>query len=175
MFADGVLPLVEKGVINGANKAIDKGKMVATFLMGSQTCYDFIDDNPMVLMKDVAYTNDPFIIAQNPKVTAINSALQVDITGQVCAIHSAQNFTRVWVVRWTSPMVLPDRRWQSHYCYAFNYKQGYQQNLCDPDSRSRCGHLPQSHSLVGNGVRCNQPLRKISPGACKAYHQHCTS
>ncbi len=85
MFADGVLPLVEKGVINGADKAIDKGKLVATFLMGSQTCYDFIDDNPMVLMKDVAYTNDPFIIAQNPKVTAINSALQVDITGQVCA------------------------------------------------------------------------------------------
>ncbi len=85
MFADGVLPLVEKGIINGANKGIDKGKMVSTFLMGSQTCYDFIDDNPMVLMKDVAYTNDPFIIAKNPKVTAINSALQIDITGQVCA------------------------------------------------------------------------------------------
>ena len=85
MFADGVLPLVYSGVINGANKAIDKGKMVSTFLMGSQTCYDFIDDNPMVLMKDVAYTNDPFIISKNPKVTAINSALQVDITGQVCA------------------------------------------------------------------------------------------
>jgi len=85
MFADGVLPLVYSGVINGANKTIDKGKMVSTFLMGSQTCYDFIDDNPMVLMKDVAYTNDPFIIAKNAKVTAINSALQVDITGQVCA------------------------------------------------------------------------------------------
>jgi len=85
MFADGVLPLVEKGVINGANKTLDKGKMVSTFLMGSQTCYDFIDDNPMVLMKDVGYTNDPYIIAQNPKVTAINSALQVDLTGQVCA------------------------------------------------------------------------------------------
>ena len=85
MFADGVLPLVHSGVINGADKAIDKGKMVSTFLMGSQVCYDFIDDNPMVLMKDVAYTNDPFIIAKNPKVTAINSALQVDITGQVCA------------------------------------------------------------------------------------------
>lgn len=85
MFADGVLPLVEKGVINGANKVIDKGKMVSTFLMGSQTCYDFIDDNPMVRMMDVAYTNDPFIIAKNPRVTAINSALQVDITGQVCA------------------------------------------------------------------------------------------
>ena len=85
MFADGVLPLVEKGVINGAEKAIDKGKLVSTFLMGSQKVYDFIDDNPMVSMMDVGYTNDPFIIAKNPKVTAINSALQVDITGQVCA------------------------------------------------------------------------------------------
>lgn len=85
MFADGVLPLVEKGIINGACKGIDRGKMVSTFLMGSQKVYDFIDDNPMVLMQDVGYTNDPFIIAKNPKVTAINSALQVDITGQVCA------------------------------------------------------------------------------------------
>ncbi|MDR2813866.1 MAG: 4-hydroxybutyrate CoA-transferase, partial [Prevotellaceae bacterium] len=85
MFADGVLALVEKGVINGASKAIDRGKMVSTFLMGSQACYDFIDDNPMVLMQDVKYTNDPFVIAKNPKVTAINSALQVDLTGQVCA------------------------------------------------------------------------------------------
>lgn len=85
MFADGVLPLVESGVINGRNKVTDKGKMVSTFLMGSKKVYDFIDYNPGVLMKDVAYTNDPFIIAQNPKMTAINSALQVDITGQVCA------------------------------------------------------------------------------------------
>lgn len=85
MFADGVLPLVESGVINGKNKAIDKGMMVSTFIMGSQKIYDFLDYNPGVLMKDVGYTNDPFIIAQNPKVTAINSALQVDLTGQVCA------------------------------------------------------------------------------------------
>lgn len=85
MFADGVLPLVEKGVINGMNKGVDKGKMVSTFLMGSQKVYDFINDNPMVLMMDVGYTNDPFIIAQNPKTTAINSAIQIDITGQVCA------------------------------------------------------------------------------------------
>ena len=85
MFADGVLPLVEAGVINGANKSIDTGKMVSTFLMGSQKVYDFIDDNPMVSMMDVGYTNDPYIIAKNEKVTAINSALQIDITGQVCA------------------------------------------------------------------------------------------
>ena len=92
MFADGVLPLVEKGVINGAAKNIDKGKMVSTFLMGSQKVYDFIDDNPGVLMMDVGYTNDPFVISKNDKVTAINSALQVDITGQVCADSLGRKF-----------------------------------------------------------------------------------
>jgi acyl-CoA hydrolase len=85
MFADGVLPLVEKGIINGRQKATDRGKMVATFLMGSQKIYDFIDDNPGVLMMDVGYTNNEYIISKNPKVTAINSAIQVDLTGQVCA------------------------------------------------------------------------------------------
>ena len=85
MFADGALDLVEKGVINGSNKVTDRGKMVSTFLMGSQRCYDFLDDNPMVAMMDVAYTNNPYVIAKNPKMTAINSALQIDITGQVCA------------------------------------------------------------------------------------------
>ena len=85
MFADGVLPLVRSGVINGRNKVTDKGKMVSTFLMGSQEVYDFIDNNPGVAMMDVAYTNNPFIIAKNPKFTAINSALQIDLTGQVCA------------------------------------------------------------------------------------------
>lgn len=92
MFADGVLPLVESGVINGADKAIDKGKMVSTFLMGSQKVYDFINNNPQVAMMDVGYTNDPFVIAQNPKVTAINSALQIDITGQICADSIGRKF-----------------------------------------------------------------------------------
>ena len=85
MFADGVLPLVEKGVINGSMKATDRGKIVSTFLMGSQKVYSFIDHNPNVLMMDVGYTNDPFVIARNPRMTAINSAIEVDITGQVCA------------------------------------------------------------------------------------------
>ena len=92
MFADGVLPLVRAGVINGEAKNIDKGKMVSTFLMGSNDVYNFIDDNPAVLMKDVGYTNDPYIIAKNDKVTAINSALQVDLTGQVCADSRGRKF-----------------------------------------------------------------------------------
>lgn len=85
MFADGLLPLYESGVVTGKNKAIDKGKIVTTFCMGSQKVYDFVDLNPAILVKAVEYTNDPFVIAQNPKVTSINSALQIDLTGQVCA------------------------------------------------------------------------------------------
>jgi acyl-CoA hydrolase len=85
MFADGVIPLVESGIINGADKAIDCGKMVATFLLGSKKLYDFTHQNSQLLMMDVGYTNDPFVIAKNPKVTAINTALQIDLTGQICA------------------------------------------------------------------------------------------
>ena len=85
MFADGLLRLIKAGVINGANKAIDKGKVVASFLLGSQEVYDFIDDNPDVLMKDIAYTNDPWVISRNPHMKAINSATEVDLTGQISA------------------------------------------------------------------------------------------
>ncbi len=85
MFSDGLLPLVESGVVNGRDKQIDKGKIVASFLMGSQKVYDFIDDNPMVAMMDVAHTNGIHVIRKNHKVTAINSALSIDLTGQVCA------------------------------------------------------------------------------------------
>jgi len=85
MFADGVLALIEKEVINGAAKKIDTGKIVASFLLGSQKVYDFIDHNPIVQMRDIKYTNDPWIIARNPNVVSINSAVEVDLTGQVCA------------------------------------------------------------------------------------------
>jgi acyl-CoA hydrolase len=85
MFADGILPLVEKGIVTGKYKALDKGKMVASFLMGSKALYDFVDDNPRVAMMDVAHTNNVHIIRKNDRVTAINSALAIDLTGQVCA------------------------------------------------------------------------------------------
>ena len=85
MFSDGALELIKSGVIDGSAKSIDKGKVVASFLLGSRKVYDFIDHNPAVLMKDIAYTNDPRIIAQNPGMVSINSAIEIDITGQVCA------------------------------------------------------------------------------------------
>jgi len=85
MFSDGILPLVEKGVVTGRRKNFEKGKMVASFLMGSKALYDFIDDNPMVAMMDVGHTNDVAVIRKLDNVTAINAALAIDITGQVCA------------------------------------------------------------------------------------------
>lgn len=85
MFSDGILPLVEKGVINGSLKRIKQGKIVSCFAMGSQKLYDFIDDNPIVHLKEASYTNSTSLISRNPKVTAINSAIEVTLTGQVCA------------------------------------------------------------------------------------------
>jgi acyl-CoA hydrolase len=85
MFSDGILPLVESGVITGEEKVVKKGKIVTCFAVGSQKLYDFVDDNPLVHFKEAAYTNDTAIIRRNPKVTAINSAIEIDLTGQVCA------------------------------------------------------------------------------------------
>jgi len=85
MFSDGALELIRAGVIDGSAKAIDTGKVVASFLLGSEDVYRFVDHNPAVLMMDIAYTNDPRTIAQNPGMVSINSAIEIDITGQVSA------------------------------------------------------------------------------------------
>ncbi len=85
MFSYGVLDLVERGVITGARKTRDRGKIVASFVVGSRRLMDFLDDNPMVELHPTSYTNDPQTIRQFDHMVAVNSALQVDLTGQVCA------------------------------------------------------------------------------------------
>jgi 4-hydroxybutyrate CoA-transferase len=85
MFSDGLVELVERGVVTGEEKRVHPGKVVATFAMGTRKTYDFLDDNPQVVMLDVAYTNDTAVIRRNPRMVAINSAIEVDLTGQVCA------------------------------------------------------------------------------------------
>ncbi|MBQ2162227.1 MAG: acetyl-CoA hydrolase/transferase family protein [Bacteroidales bacterium] len=85
MFADGLLRLIKQGVINGAEKQIDRGKVAASFLLGSKEVYSFIDHNPDVLMRHIEYINDVRVISSNRKATAINSAIEVDLTGQICA------------------------------------------------------------------------------------------
>lgn len=85
MITDSIIDLVESGVITGALKSMDRGKIVASFAMGSQRLYDLIDNNPVFSFHPTEYVNDPFIIARQNKMVAINVALEVDLTGQVCA------------------------------------------------------------------------------------------
>lgn len=85
MLSDGVLPLLEKGIVTNQHKKKHRGKTVASFVLGSRKLYDFIDDNPSVVMLGIDYVNDTAVIRTNPKVTAINSAIEVDVTGQVCS------------------------------------------------------------------------------------------
>ncbi|ELV7523835.1 acetyl-CoA hydrolase/transferase family protein [Flavobacterium psychrophilum] len=85
MFSDGVIDLIEKNVINCDYKGICRGRALATFLIGSQRLYDFVNDNPFVEMRESSYVNDTSKIRKNPKMVAINSAIEVDVTGQVCA------------------------------------------------------------------------------------------
>ncbi len=85
LFSDGVIDLFRRGVINGEKKTLHPGKMVAGFLLGTQQLYDFVNDNPIVELHPTDYINDPFIIARNERMVAINSAIEVDLTGQVCS------------------------------------------------------------------------------------------
>ena len=92
MFSDGIIPLVENGVITNAKKTLHTGKIIAGFVLGTQKLYDFIDNNPMIEFHPQEYVNDPFVISQNPKMVAINSAIEVDLTGQVCADSIGSKF-----------------------------------------------------------------------------------
>lgn len=85
MLSDGIIPLLEKGVINNSRKKINTGRSVTGFMAGTRKLYDFVDDNPLMRVMDISYVNDTSIIRRNPKVTAINSAIEIDLTGQVCA------------------------------------------------------------------------------------------
>jgi acyl-CoA hydrolase len=85
MFADGIIPLLESGVINNSLKKLNVGRSVTSFITGTRKLYNFVNDNPSIRVMDIGYVNDTSIIRQNPKVTAINSAIEIDITGQVCS------------------------------------------------------------------------------------------
>ena len=85
LFSDGVVDLVQRGVITGDRKSLHRGKIISGFVLGTQRLYDFVHDNPIIELHPINYVNDPFVIAQNDRMVAINSAIEVDLTGQVCA------------------------------------------------------------------------------------------
>jgi 4-hydroxybutyrate CoA-transferase len=85
LFSDGVVDLVQRGVITGERKSLHRGKIISGFVLGTRCLYDFVHDNPIIELHPTDYVNDPFVIAQNDCMVAINSAIEVDLTGQVCA------------------------------------------------------------------------------------------
>lgn len=85
LFSDGVIELVNEGVLTGARKSLHPGKIIAGFILGTKKLYDWVDDNPLIELHRTEYINDPFVIAQNERMVAINSAIEIDLTGQVCA------------------------------------------------------------------------------------------
>ena len=85
MFSDGIIPVIEKGVLTGERKTLHQGKIVATFFFGSTELYEYVNNNPIFEFRPTEYANDPYVIARNDKMVAINSAIQVDLTGQVCS------------------------------------------------------------------------------------------
>lgn len=85
LFSDGVIDLVEAGVLTNARKTLHTGKIIAGFILGTKRLYDWVDDNPLIELHPTEYVNDPFVIAQNERMVAVNSAIEVDLTGQVCA------------------------------------------------------------------------------------------
>ncbi len=85
LFSDGIINLVEAGVLTNARKTLHPGKIIAGLILGTRSLYDWVDDNPLIELHPSEYVNDPFVIAQNERMVAINSAIEVDLTGQVCA------------------------------------------------------------------------------------------
>ncbi len=92
MFSDSIIPLIEKGIVTNRKKSLHRGKAIASFAMGTKKLYDYLNDNPFFQFYDTAYVNDPYVIGQNNKMIAINSALEVDLTGQVCADSIGHKF-----------------------------------------------------------------------------------
>lgn len=92
MFSDGLLPLLARGAVNGRRKSLHRGKVVTSFCMGSRRLYDAVDGDPRFEFRPTDYVNDPFVIARNAKMTSVNSALQVDLTGQVCSDSIGSRF-----------------------------------------------------------------------------------
>ena len=84
-LTDGMVNLIESGIVDNSMKQVEKGRTVASLALGTRRLYDFMDHNPSIIMRDIAWVNDPFVIAQNKNMAAINSCLEIDLSGQVCA------------------------------------------------------------------------------------------
>ncbi len=179
MFSDGVVRLVEAGVITNARKSLHPGKIVVGFVLGTQALYTWVHDNPLCEFHRQEYVNDPFVIAQNDKMVAINSAIEVDLTGQVCAdsigtklfsgvggqldfIYGASRSKGgVPIIALPSTATMRDGKQLSR--------------LVNAQAGRRRDHQPQPRALRGHRVRRGGPVWQVHPPAGAAADRHCPS
>ncbi|MGA2111929.1 MAG: acetyl-CoA hydrolase/transferase C-terminal domain-containing protein [Anaerolineales bacterium] len=141
LFSDGIINLVESGVITNEKKTLHPGKIVAGLALGTQRLYDFIDDNPIFEFHPTEYVNDPFVIAQNNQMVAINSAIEVDLTGQVCADS-------------IGPRLYSGVGGQVDFVYGASRAQGGRPIIALP-----------STTTLKNGMRVSRIVPTLQPGA----------
>ncbi len=167
MVSDGVIPLIEAGVITGERKNFKPRKIILGFALGTKKLFDFLDNNPIFEFHPTSYTNDPAFIARNDNMVAINSALQIDLTGQVCSDSVGNQFYsgiggQVDFIRGAS------RSKGGKPIIAISIHRQAGQDFADcPDAESGrgSGHFPRSSPLRGDGVRRGVFARKDHPGA----------
>ena len=148
MFSDGVIELVEEGVLTNARKTLHPGKIVAGFILGTQKLYDWVDDNPLIELHRTEYVNDPFVIAQNERMVAINSAIEVDLTGQVCADS-------------IGPKLYSGVGGQLDFIYGASRSKGWRAHHCPAQHHYPAG---RSHDLAGSPA-CSNTAQAWSPPA----------
>ena len=177
LLSDGIVQLMKEGVVDNSMKSVNRGKAVASFCMGKKETYEYIHDNPSIEFRPIDYTNDPQVIAAHRQITAINSCIQIDLTGQATAesigrkffsgIGGQADFMRGAVL---SP------RGKNDPGHPVDGQQGDRlpdHPLCPGRSRGHPG--PERHSLRCFGVRHRLPSRKEHPGKSHGTHCHCPS
>ena len=168
------IPLIESGVINGSRKTIHPRKIVLGFVLGTKKLFDYVNGNPIFEFHPNSYTNDPFVISSNDKMAAINSALQVDMTGQVCADSMGTHFYsgiggQVDFIRGASlskggkPIIAIPATAKRRHALA---------HRADAGSRSGRGYLPRFGVLPGDGIRRRLLARPDHPPACRSAHRN---
>ena len=163
LVSDGVIPLIEAGVITGARKNYKPRKIIVGFVLGTKKMFEFVDNNPIFEFHPTAYTNDPSLIARNDNMVAINSALQVDLTGQVCSDSIGNQFYsgiggQVDFLRGASR----SKGRETDHCNVVHGKERH--NFADrsfPQSRRTCGHIAWTGSLCGHRARCCLSARQV--------------
>ena len=156
-MTDGVVPLIQKGIIDNSLKKIYPGQSVACLCLGSQRLYDYLDGNRDVVIRDVAWTNDPQNIRQNPRVMAVNSAIEVDLTGDMCRLYRrAYLLGRGWPARlyvWRCSL----RGWQVLHSATLDNEQGHIEDCAHADKGRRCRYYTLPGAVYRHGARHRLP------------------